>query len=151
MRTRIIILPVTLLLLACICGPAAELVPVSVEKPPVEVVAGYSLGRPALSGLRLYGKSYQCRDDADATCYPTVVEQSVVKLGWNNDFILVERHPRDPFILATPDATNPSWFIIAISSGTIYKDLPYQQFIDLIESLDIPNIEMKNAMGIYKQ
>ena len=151
MKARIIILPLTIILSACICGPAAELVPVYVEKPPVEIIAEYSLGKPALGGLRLYGKAYDCRDDPDARCYPTVVEQSVVKIGWNDDFILVERHPLDTYILATPDSTSPAWFIIALSSSTVYKDLSYEQFIDLMESLDIPDFEMHNAMDIYKQ
>jgi len=151
MNARIFILPLTIILSACFCGPAAELVPVYVEKPPIEIIAGYSLGRPALGGLELYGKAHECRDNPDDKCYPVVVEQSVVKIGWNDDFILVERHPLDTYILATPDATSPEWFIIILSSSSVHKTGLYEQFNDLKASLNIPDIEMQNAMDIYKR
>jgi hypothetical protein len=41
------------------CCFAAELVPIYVEKQPVEIVGGYSIGKTALSGLEFYGPSYQ--------------------------------------------------------------------------------------------
>ncbi len=152
MNARIVILPVTLILIAfCCCGPAWELVPAIVEKTPVKIIDGYSLGKPAGSGLRLYGKSYPCKDDPSAACYPTIVEQSVVKIGWNDDFILVERHPLDTYIFATPDAANPSWFIVVLASKKVYRDLPYEEYTELIKTLNVPHIEMQNAIDVYKQ
>ena len=138
----------TVIIFCCFAG---ELLPASVEKNPVEVIDGYSLGKPTGSGLRLYGPAYQCRDDPRATCYPTVVDQSVVKIGWNDDFILVERHPRDTYIFSTPDATIASWYIIDLSSGIVYKDLLSEEFSELVATLEIPNIEMQEPMDIYEQ
>jgi len=132
-----------------LCCFASELVPVSVERPPVEIAGGYSLGRSTLGGLKLYGKEYKCHDDPNATCYPTVVDQSVVRIGWDDNFILIERHPLDTVIFATPDATNPSWFIIVLSSSKIYDNLSHEKFAELIKTLEIPEIEMQDAMDVY--
>jgi hypothetical protein len=151
MGARIFILLLsTIGIVMCCCGPAAELMPVYVEKTPIEIIAGYSLGKPSGGGLEFYGKQRMCFDDHKSTCYPPIVEQSVVKIGWNDDFILVERHPRDTYILATPDATNPSWFIIEVSSNTIHSDLSYEKYTELIQTLNIPDIKMQNAVDVYK-
>ena len=149
MMGRIAILALSLVIIFC-CF-AGELLPGYVEKTPVEVIGGYSLGKPTGSGLSLYGPAYQCRDDPRATCYPTVVDQSVVKIGWNDDFILVERHPRDTYIFATPDATIASWFIINLSSGTVYKDLSYEEFSEIIAKLEIRDIELQEPREIYEK
>jgi hypothetical protein len=55
---RIFALFLLLITVSACCGPAAELVPVYVEKTPIAVVGRYSLGRPILSGLRLYGAEH---------------------------------------------------------------------------------------------
>jgi hypothetical protein len=147
-RIAVLALSLTVIVFCCFAG---ELLPGYVEKTPVEVIGGYSLGKPTGSGLSLYGPAYQCRDDPRATCYPTVVEQSVVKIGWNDDFILVERHPRDTYIFSTPDATIASWFIINLSSGTVYKDLSYEEFSELIAKLEIRDIELQEPREIYEK
>jgi hypothetical protein len=139
------------LMVIIFCCFAGELLPEYVEKTPVEIIDGYSLGKPTGSGLSLYGPAYTCRDDPRATCYPTVVDQSVVRIGWNDDFILVERHPRDTYIFATQDATIASWYIINLSSGTVYKDLSSEEFSELIEKLEIPAIELQDPMAIYEK
>ena len=146
-RTATLSLVLVAILSSCF---ASELVPVSVERSPVEIADGYSLGRPTLGGLKLYGKSYKCYDDPSATCYPTVVDQSVIRIGWDDNFILVERHPLDTVIFATPDAENPSWFIVVLSSNTVYDNLPREKFTELIKTLKIPEIEMQDAMDVYK-
>jgi hypothetical protein len=134
---------------AC-CGPAAELVPVYVEKTPVEVVGGYSIGRPRRSGLRLYGIAYECKDDPGATRYPTVVEQSVVKIGWNEEYIIGERHPQEAVIFAKPDASNPTWFVIVVESNAVHKNLSYERFEELVNDLRIPIVEMQDALDVYR-
>jgi hypothetical protein len=151
MRIWILLLCFLLLAASACCGPAAELVPVYVEKTPVEIMGGYMLGKPSSSGLRLYGKQYPCYDDPKATCYPTIVEQSIVKIGWNQDYIIVERHPREAVIFATPDARNPTWAIIAVASGAVYRDLSYEELTEHLETLHIPHIGMQDAMDVYKQ
>jgi hypothetical protein len=150
MMSRIATLALSLMLVIFCCF-AGELLPAYVEKTPVDVIDGYSLGKPTGSGLILYGPSYKCRDDPRATCHPTIVDQSVVKIGWNDDFILVERQPRDTYIFATPDATLASWYIIDLSSGTVYKDLSSEQYSELIAQLEIPDIEMQAPMDIYEK
>lgn len=132
------------------CCFALELTHVYVEKTPVEIIDGYSLGKPAKSGLDLYGKAHTCYDDPSATCYTPIVKQSVVKIGWDENFILVERHPLDTWIFATPDATNPSWFIIDLSSDTVYDNLSYEKFTELIKTLGVPDIKMQDAMDVYR-
>ena len=72
------------------------------------------VGKPLLSGLKLYGKAYKCYDDPSATCYPTIIDQDVVELGWNDNFIIGVRRPCDDVIISIPEATNPSWFIIVV-------------------------------------
>jgi hypothetical protein len=139
------------LMVIIFCCFATELVPAYVEKTPVEVIDRYSLGKPTGSGLILYGPAYKCQDDPRATCYPTVVDQSVARIGWNDDFILVERHPRDTYIFATPDPTIASWYIINLSSGTVYKDLSSEEFSELIEKLEIPAIELHDPVAIYEK
>ena len=152
MNARIILLPLSLLVMVfCCCCFASELVPVYVEKDPVELASGYSLGRPSLSGLKLYGKAYKCYDDPSATCYPTIIEPSVVKIGWNDRFIIGERHPLDNVIFSTPDAMNPSWFIIVLQSDTISIDLSQEEFNSMLETMQISNLEMEDAMDVYKQ
>ncbi|NIV39571.1 MAG: hypothetical protein GWN58_62225 [Anaerolineae bacterium] len=138
-------------LFACCCGPAAELVPVYVEKTPVEIVGGHALGRPALSGLRLYGEAYKCRDDPSATCYPTVIKQSVVRIGWDEEFILGERHPREAWIFATPDASHATWFIIVVETSAVYEDLSQEEFAQRLRDLGVPSIELRDAMDLYRQ
>ena len=147
-RIAILAFSLTMIIFCCF---ASELLPGYVEKTPVEIIDGYSLGKPTGSGLSLYGPAYKCRDDARATCYPTIVDQSVVKVGWNDDFILVERHPRDTYIFATPDATIASWFIIDLSSGSVYKDLSSEEFSEFIATLEIPAIEMQEPVEIYEK
>jgi hypothetical protein len=141
---------VLLMVVSACCGPAAELVPVYVEKTPVEIVGGYTLGRSALSGLKLYGKAYKCFDDPSATCYPTIVEESVVRIGWDEDYILVERHPREAVVFATPDTGNPTWFIVVIASDSVYADLSHEEFTERLDALGVPRIGMQDAMDVYK-
>jgi hypothetical protein len=138
------------MLTAC-CGPAAELIPVYVEKTPVEVSGGYAIGKAWLGTLQLYGHAYECRDDSSATCYPTLVEETVVKIGWNQDYIVGERHPRDLTGFSKPDASNPAWFIIVVDSATVYQDLVYDEFVRLAGELDIPRIEMQDAKDVYRR
>ena len=149
-RIALLCFPLLIVLAGC-CGPAAELVPVSVEKTPVQITGGYSLGRPMLSGLEVYGKSHPCNDDPSVTCYQTTIDQSVVKIGWDENFIVVERHPRAAVFRATPDATNPSWFIIVVKTNAVYENLSYAQFIKRMETLEIPDLELLDAMDVYKQ
>ena len=150
MRT-LFLLPLFLLLAASAsCGPAAELVPVPVEKMPVEIVGGYTLGRPPLSGLKLYRNEHSCDDDPSATCYPTIIGESVVKIGWNRDYVVVERHPRQAVIGATPDASNAKWVIIVAASHSVYGNLSYEEFTERLDALRIPHSGMQDAMDVYK-
>jgi hypothetical protein len=125
------------------------LVPVSVERTPVPITGGYTLGRPPRSELKLYDPSYPCFDDPEATCYPTVVDEAVVSIGWDSNYIIVERHPRDKVLLATPDSSAASWFIISISTGKTYADLSWEEFTDLRQQLDLSEIQINNAMDKY--
>jgi hypothetical protein len=69
MGARIVILLLAIIgIVMCCCGPAAELVPVYVGKTLVQIVAGYSLGKPSGGDLHLYGKQSMCFDDHKATC-----------------------------------------------------------------------------------
>lgn len=86
------------------CCFAAELIPVYVEKDPVSIVEGYSLGKPAWSGLELYGPSYEYEGKAK---YPVVSGPNVAEIGWNDEVIVVKQHYRDSWIFATPDVANP--------------------------------------------
>jgi hypothetical protein len=147
---RIFALFLLLVTVSACCGPAAELFPVYVEKTPIAVVGGYSLGRPILSGLRLYGAEHGCYDDPKATCYPTVIEGSVVKIGWDDKYIIGERYPDKDAIFAKPDASNPTWFVIVVESNAVYEDLSYDEFAELLGKLGIPNLEMRNAMDVYR-
>jgi len=129
------------------CCFAAELVPVHVEDP-VEIVGGYSIGKPALSGLKLYGPSYNCEGDR---CYPTVVEPNVVEIGWNDELIVVEQYYRDTGIFSTPDAANPKWFVIFVASHQVYYDMSNKEFLELKEKLGIPELRMLKAVEVYEQ
>lgn len=149
-RVGFLFLTITFFSLCC-CGPAAELVPVYVEKTPVKIVGEYSLGRSRFSDLKLYGKPYPCRDDPDATCYPTIVDKAIVNIGWNDDFILIEQHLTGESIFATPDSSKPLWFIIDIHSGLIHESHSYTEYVELVEFLGISGIEMQDALEVYDQ
>lgn len=137
-----------LILLFC-CGPAAELVPVYVET--VEIIGGYSLGKPALGDLKFYGISYPCYDNSTEICYPTIADESIAKIGWDESYIIVKRFPREPILFSKPDTVNPTWFIVVLSTNTVYKDLTQEEFKALVKSLNIPPLEIQDAVKVYKQ
>ena len=64
-RIATLALSLTVIVFCCFAG---ELLPAYVGETPVEIIGGYSLGKPAGSGLLLYGPSYKCRDDPRSTC-----------------------------------------------------------------------------------
>jgi hypothetical protein len=113
-------------------------------------VGGYALGRTLFSGVRLYGRGYECRDDPGATCYPRVIEETVVKIGWSEEYIIGERHPQEAVIFAKPDASNPTWFVIVVDSNTVYKNLSRERFVELVGDLGISTIEVQDALDVYR-
>lgn len=131
------------------CCFAAELVPPMLERDPVNIVGGYSLGRVRLGGLELYGTPYEPADGI-GIAYPTVVEQEIVRIGWNRDFILMEQHPLGHTSRATPDASNAKWHIVDVTTGRTYRYLSYEDFLLMREKLGIPDaIEMRSAHEVY--
>ena len=49
-------------------------------------------GREPLGGLELYEPPYDPQDGMGLAYHP-VVQQALVRIGWDEDFILAERHP----------------------------------------------------------
>ena len=113
--------------------------PIFVLKP-VHIVGGYSLGRPPGGDLQLY------EPGASA-----IIEQSVIRIGWDEEFILVEQYPLERPIVGVPDAHNPSWHIIVVSTGEHFTWQTYDDFMyfrDVV--LQVPDtIEMRNARDVY--
>jgi len=147
---RILIAPfVAAGVILCCCGPAAELVPVYLERTPVQIVGGYSIGIPRGGGLQLYQAPYD-PGDGMGLAYHAAVEQSVVKIGWNEDFILVERHPLGHWIRDQPDSSHPEWYIVDVSTGLVQCSYSYDAFLRSREKLGVPDtIEMRDAREVY--
>ena len=61
-----------------------------------------------------------------------------------------ERHPREDRVIATPDASSATGFIIAVEANAVHEALSQEEFAKLLRSLVIPNIEMRSAMDVYR-
>ena len=132
-------------------GPWAELVPVSLERGPVQIVGEYSVGRVPLSGLELYKPPYDPRDGGGLS-YPIAVREALVRLGWDEDFILAERHPLplEPATTDQPDSSHPEWYIVVVSTGRVHTSYSYDAFLTLREEFGVPDtIEMRDARQVY--
>ena len=107
---------------------------------PVHIAGGYSLGRPLGCDLELYEPGYF-----------TAIEQAVVKIGWDEEFILVEQHPRSGWIVGEPDSSNPRWHIIVVSTGKHFSWRSYDDSLFLRDvALRVPDtIEMRDAREVY--
>ncbi len=116
---------------------------------PIELSGGYSLGTILLGGLKLYEPSYVLEGDTTVK-YPIVVDQAVVRIGWNEDFILAERHPLGHWIGDKPDSDHPAWYIVVVSTGEVHSSYSYDAFLHLREEFGIPDtIEMRDAREVY--
>jgi hypothetical protein len=135
--------------LLCCCPFSWERASPPFDGTPVEIVGGYLIGRSVFNGLQLYAPPEPYYGDYDVT-YRTIVYSEVARIGWDQDFILVERHPFNRAMDNAPDSSNPEWYIIVVSTGEVHSDLSYERFLSLREQLAIPeNIEMWSAHEIY--
>jgi hypothetical protein len=149
---RVLIAPfVIAAIVFCCCGPAAELAPIYLERAPVEIVGGYSIGRSWGGYLELLEPPCDPQDGTGRLGYRTVVEQAVVKIGWDQQFILVEQHPHSGWILGKPDSSNPRWHIIVVSTGKHFSWRTYDDFVFLRDRvLHVPDtIQMRDAEEVY--
>jgi hypothetical protein len=132
-----------------LCCFAAETVPVYVERTPVDIVGGYSLGRTPLGGLQLYEPPYDPQDGL-GLAYHAVAEQAVVSIGWNEDFIVAERHPLGYVLGDRPDSSHPEWYVVVVSTGEVRTSYSYDRFLNLRAELGVPDsIEMRDARKVY--
>jgi len=137
-----------------LCCFAAELVPVYLERTPVQIVGGYSVGRNPLGALQLYEPPYEPQDEAVRLAYPVVVQEALVRIGWDEDFILVERHPLPPELERTltdqPDSSRPKWYIVVVSTGEVHTTWSFDKFLTWKAELGVPDtIEMRDARQVY--
>ena len=151
--TRALIAPfvIAAIVLCCCCmGPWAETVPIYVERTPIPIVDPYSLGRCMWCALELYRPS--APDLGEGGTYHVLVDGAVVRIGWDDEFILIERHPLPPDYAMTdkPDSAHPEWYIIIVSTGEVRTSRSYDRFLDLRAELGVPDsIEMRDARKVY--
>jgi hypothetical protein len=137
------------IILCCCCmGPAAETVPIYVERTPVHIVGPYLLGRCMLCGLELHRPSDP--DLGEGGAYHVVVGDAVIRIGWDEQFILAERHPHEPCLTCQPDSAHPEWYTIVVSTGEAHTSRSYDRFLSLRAELGVPDsIEMLDARKVY--
>jgi len=134
---------------ALLCCFAAETVPVYLERAPVQIVGGYSVGRAPLGGLELYEPPYDPKDGM-GLAYHRVVEQALVRIGWDDKYILAERHPLGHTMGDQPDSSHPKWYIVVVSTGEVRTSRSSDRFLDLRAELGVPDsIQMRDARKIY--
>jgi hypothetical protein len=135
------------------CCFSFELVPPSLVGPTVPIIGEYFLGTTGRSGLALYRGPYKGPYDPQKGMvlgYDTVVPHSVARIGWDKEFILVERHPLGPWIYDEPDSDNPRWYIIIPRRSLVFSDLSYESFLMQRERLGIPDtIRMRETAEVY--
>ena len=150
---RALVTPVVIaVVLLCCCCPAAEVAfPPTMERDPTELTGGYSLGRIFLGGLKLYGPPIvYVVEGQEHFDYPIIADQAVVKIGWDEDFILAERHPLGNTLGDKPDSSHPGWYIVVVSTGEVQSRYSYDAFLSLREELGVPDsIEMRDAREVY--
>ena len=49
-----------------------------------------------------------------------------------------------------PDASNATWFIVVVESNEVHEDLSSEAFVTLLDSLSIPDIEVRDAVDVYR-
>jgi hypothetical protein len=131
-----------------LCCFAAELVPLPVERDPVEIVGSYSLGKTQGGRLQFYGPTYI--DENGVLRYRIVADEEVVRIGWDEDFILVEQHPVYDHFGTPPDPFLRKWYVVVVSTGREYHDLSYEDLLRVSDRLHVPaTIEMRDARGVY--
>jgi hypothetical protein len=134
-----------------LCCFAAETVPVYLERTPIHVVGGYSVGRVPLGGLELFEPPYDPQD-SEGLSYPIVVQPALVRVGWDEEFILAERHPLPRYTTMgdQPDSSHPEWYIVVLLTGEVHTSYSYDRFLDLRADLGVPDsIEMRDARKVY--
>lgn len=150
-RSLVIMLAVVASTFLCCgaCEIAADEIGILIMSGPVEIVGGYSMGKPLGGRLEVWAPPVE---HEDGVSYSVVVGSEVVSIGWNEDFILAERHYLGEWIGATPDSSKPKWYIIEVSSGKVHGDLSGERFQSLIEELSVQDsIEMLNAEEVFAE
>jgi hypothetical protein len=134
----------------CCCGePAAEVLPALLGRESVHIFGGYSLGGWLGQGLELHGPLCGLWDEVGPP-YDVVVEPTVVTIGWDQDFILVERRPPRVGFLHEPSTWHPEWYIVVVSTGEVHTSYSYDAFLHLRQDLGVPeSIEMRDASDVY--
>jgi hypothetical protein len=137
----------------CCCGePAAEVLPALLRRDRVDIVGGYSLGGWLGDDLELYKPPYFDPRDGTLLAYEAVVEQTVVTIGWDEDFILIERYPPRVGFLHEPIVRHPEWYIVVVSTGEVQRALSCNEFLRLREQLGVPDsIELHDATEVYHE
>jgi len=73
----------------------------------------------------------------------------VVNIGWDEDFILIERHELiDDF----PEqySSHPLWYALVVSTGEVQSAYTHDEFVHLRKEMGIPDtIEMRDARQVY--
>jgi hypothetical protein len=135
----------------CCCGePTAEVLPALLRRDRVDIVGGYALGGWLGSGLELHKPPYPDPRDGTLLAYDAAVEQTVVTIGWDEDFILIERYPPRVGFLHEPTIWHPEWYIVVVSTGEVHRASSCDEFVRLREELGVPDsIEMRDARDVY--
>jgi len=135
-----------------LCRSSGEFFSPILDTDPVHIVGGYSIGRSLGCGLELLESAYSPQNSSGPLGYRTVIEPSVVRIGWDEEFIMVEQHFL-PHCLGDRPNGDPRWHIIVVSTGKHYSWRTYDDFVSLRDRvLHVPDtIEMRDADEVYSQ
>ena len=120
------------------------------ERTPVEIVGGYSLGRACLYGdLMLYEPPNHPKDHWGEGCV-LVFRPVVVNIGWDEDFILVERYTLLDDLPFEVSKSHPVRYILVVSTGEVRYATSHDEFLHLRKEMGVPDaIEMRDAREVY--
>ena len=76
---------------------------------------------------------------------------TVVRIGWDDEFILVERHPLEPWMTDQPDSSHREWYLVVVSTGDARFSRSYDRFLGFMTEEGVPDtIEMRDARQVFR-
>jgi hypothetical protein len=101
--------------------------------------------------LQLYRTSDP--DWGERGTYHVLVRGAVVRIGWDDEFILVERHPLPLESARTdqPDSSQREWYLVVVSTGDARFSRSYDRFLGFMTEEGVPDtIEMRDARQVFQ-
>lgn len=85
-------------------------------------------------------------DDGSDWPGTTLVDATVVKAGWDNQWVLLEQFPQPPFASSNKIGSKRQFYIFRLADGKLFGPYPHKTFLQQRRKLGVsPTLELNHT------